>query len=139
MKYQLGKALLNSVLITLLLLFVSNLLHPLKAAPLADTLIHQQSAKPDLTLADSLDAQQIEALAHSGWAMANTVGPAAKVDQVAQVRTLDIRQAGFNISLPATNVHLSLIFGLIVLLVSASLYMQHQCRKMNNGQAFDEV
>ena len=67
MKYQLGKALLNSVLITLLLLFVSNLLHPLKAAPLADTLIHQQSAKPlhkslaSRLLAEALTAKRVAA------------------------------------------------------------------------------
>lgn len=139
MKYQLGKALLNSVLITLLLLFVSNLLHPLKAAPLVGSGLQELSVKSDLTLADSLDAQQIEALAHSGWAMANTVGPVTEVERAAQVRTLDISQAGFNISLPANNVHLSLIFGLIVLLASASLYMQRQCRKMNCEREFDKA
>ncbi|MCE2596339.1 hypothetical protein K6Y31_16175 [Motilimonas cestriensis] len=134
MKYQLGKTILNSVLITLLLLFLTNLLQPLKAATFSEP----------LEVANNLEEQLNLALSHSGWAMASTVGAALTANETGykntsattarhtQVNPPLILNAGFGLPEPAYNMHLSAIFTLILLLTGASLYMRQQCQKMQS-------
>ncbi|MCE0558428.1 hypothetical protein [Motilimonas sp. E26] len=129
MKYQLGKTILNSVLITLLLLFLTNLLQPLKAATWSER-----------EVAESLEGQLTEALSHSGWAMASTVGASLLDNSKAHLETsganndpdavLNIFKAGLALPESEKNLHLMAIFTLILLLSGASLFMRQQCQKM---------